>query len=148
MKDRRGSVPAPKRWRSLLRADLSVRSDSRCTENLSYLRNPVWWAGMSTLILGEVANFAAYTFAPPVLVTPLGALSVLAGAILAYFLLNERLGHLGRVGCAVCLIGSVIIVLHAPDDRNHRRFPRIRVKARCVSRSKYKLTWPCAQRSS
>ncbi|KAJ7700660.1 DUF803-domain-containing protein [Mycena olivaceomarginata] len=87
------------------------------SENLSYLRNPVWWAGMSTLILGEVANFAAYTFAPPVLVTPLGALSVLIGAVLASFLLNERLGHLGRVGCALCLIGSVIIVLHAPDDK-------------------------------
>lgn len=26
-----------------------------------------------------VANFAAYTFAPPILVTPLGALSVLIG---------------------------------------------------------------------
>ncbi|KAJ6470281.1 magnesium transporter NIPA-domain-containing protein [Mycena vitilis] len=87
------------------------------SENLSYLRNPIWWAGMSTLILGEVANFAAYTFAPPVLVTPLGALSVLIGAILASFLLNERLGHLGRVGCALCLLGSVIIVLHAPDDK-------------------------------
>ncbi|KAF7338759.1 hypothetical protein MSAN_02198400 [Mycena sanguinolenta] len=87
------------------------------SENLAYLRNPIWWVGMSTLILGEVANFAAYTFAPPVLVTPLGALSVLIGAVLASFLLNERLGHLGRVGCALCLIGSVIIVLHAPDDK-------------------------------
>ncbi|KAJ7074981.1 magnesium transporter NIPA-domain-containing protein [Mycena belliarum] len=87
------------------------------SDNLSYLRNPIWWAGMSTLILGEVANFAAYTFAPPVLVTPLGALSVLIGAVLASFLLNERLGHLGRVGCALCLLGSVIIVLHAPEDK-------------------------------
>ncbi|KAJ7150913.1 magnesium transporter NIPA-domain-containing protein [Mycena crocata] len=82
------------------------------SDNLSYLRNPIWWAGMSTF-----ANFAAYTFAPPVLVTPLGALSVLIGAVLASFLLNERLGHLGRVGCALCLIGSVIIVLHAPEDK-------------------------------
>ncbi|EEB94830.1 hypothetical protein MPER_06293, partial [Moniliophthora perniciosa FA553] len=74
-------------------------------------------AGKSTLILGEVANFAAYTFAPPILVTPLGALSVLIGAILASFLLNEELGHLGRVGCGLSLIGSLIIVLHAPEDK-------------------------------
>ncbi|KAJ7458584.1 DUF803-domain-containing protein [Mycena latifolia] len=86
------------------------------TDNMSYLRNPVWWTGMSTLIVGEVANFAAYTFAPPVMVTPLGALSVIIGAILASFILNERLGHLGRVGCALCLLGSSIIVLHAPAD--------------------------------
>ena len=29
--------------------------------------------------IGEVANFAAYAFAPAILVTPLGALSVLIG---------------------------------------------------------------------
>lgn len=29
--------------------------------------------------VGEVSNFAAYAFAPAILVTPLGALSVLIG---------------------------------------------------------------------
>ncbi|KAK9450561.1 magnesium transporter NIPA-domain-containing protein [Limtongia smithiae] len=82
-----------------------------------YLRNPIWWAGMTTMIIGEVANFAAYTFAPPILVTPLGALSVLIGAVLAAIFLKEELGVLGRMGCGICLIGSVIIVLHAPPDR-------------------------------
>ncbi|CAK5272571.1 unnamed protein product [Mycena citricolor] len=96
---------------------LTAAANAGSGSEFSYLRNPIWWAGMSTLIIGEVANFAAYSFAPPVLVTPLGALSVLIGAILASFLLNEQLGHLGRVGCALCLLGSVIIVLHAPDDR-------------------------------
>ncbi|TFK41424.1 magnesium transporter NIPA-domain-containing protein [Crucibulum laeve] len=90
---------------------------SQASDNLAYLRNPIWWAGISTLVLGEIANFAAYTFAPPILVTPLGALSVLIGAVLASFLLNEELGHLGRVGCALCLLGSLIIVLHAPEDK-------------------------------
>ncbi|KAF8920650.1 magnesium transporter NIPA-domain-containing protein [Mucidula mucida] len=87
------------------------------SDNMNYLKNPVWWAGMTTLVLGETANFLAYIFAPPILVTPLGALSVLIGAILASFLLKERLGHLGRVGCALALIGSLIIVLHAPEDK-------------------------------
>ncbi|TFK83164.1 DUF803-domain-containing protein [Polyporus arcularius HHB13444] len=91
---------------------------SQATESYTYLRNPIWWAGMSTLIVGEVANFAAYTFAPPILVTPLGALSVIIGAILASFLLNEELGHLGRLGCSLCLLGSLIIVLHAPPDKD------------------------------
>ncbi|KAI0691005.1 magnesium transporter NIPA-domain-containing protein [Cerioporus squamosus] len=91
---------------------------SQATESYTYLKNPIWWAGMSTLIVGEVANFAAYTFAPPILVTPLGALSVIIGAILASFLLNEELGHLGRLGCSLCLLGSLIIVLHAPPDKD------------------------------
>ncbi len=33
----------------------------------------------------------------------------------AYFL-KEELGTLGKLGCAICLLGSVIIVLHAPPD--------------------------------
>ncbi|KAJ4826108.1 hypothetical protein Tsubulata_010959 [Turnera subulata] len=43
----------------------------------SYLLEPLWWAGMITMIVGEVANFVAYVYAPAVLVTPLGALSII-----------------------------------------------------------------------
>ncbi|KIP01840.1 hypothetical protein PHLGIDRAFT_80017 [Phlebiopsis gigantea 11061_1 CR5-6] len=88
-------------------------SFENASDNYVYLRNPTWWAGMVI-----IANFAAYTFAPPILITPLGALSVIIGAILASFLLGEELGHLGRVGCTLCVLGSLIIVLHAPDDKD------------------------------
>ncbi|CAM9019248.1 hypothetical protein WICANDRAFT_33140 [Wickerhamomyces anomalus NRRL Y-366-8] len=83
-----------------------------------YLKNPIWWAGMLTMAIGEIANFAAYTFAPAILVTPLGALSVIIGAVLAAVFLREELGTLGKMGCAICLLGSVIIVLHAPSDKD------------------------------
>ncbi|KAF7316459.1 hypothetical protein MIND_00164900 [Mycena indigotica] len=86
------------------------------TDGFAYLQNPIWWGGTLALAVGEAANFAAYTFAPPVMVTPLGALSVIIGAILASVILNEKLGHLGRVGCALCILGTTIIVLHAPAD--------------------------------
>ncbi|ORX33947.1 magnesium transporter NIPA-domain-containing protein [Kockovaella imperatae] len=89
---------------------------SHSAEDLAYLRNPIWWAGMITMVVGELANFAAYTFAPAILVTPLGAMSVIIGAILASFILDEKLGRLGVCGCACCIIGSVVIVLHAPSD--------------------------------
>ncbi|KAK9772447.1 putative Magnesium transporter NIPA4 [Seiridium cardinale] len=81
-----------------------------------YLRNPTWWAGILSLVLGEICNFAAYAFAPAILVTPLGALSVLIGAVLGSYFLKEELGTLGKLGCALCLIGALIIVLHAPPD--------------------------------
>ncbi|KAG2371800.1 magnesium transporter [Vigna angularis] len=42
-----------------------------------YLLELLWWVGMITMIAGEVANFVAYAFAPAVLVTPLGALSII-----------------------------------------------------------------------
>ena len=87
-------------------------------EGYQYLKNATWWAGMTTMILGEFANFAAYAFAPAILVTPLGALSVLTGAVLGSYFLKEEMGVLGKLGCAICLIGSVIIVLHAPPDED------------------------------
>ncbi|KAF1914684.1 magnesium transporter NIPA-domain-containing protein [Ampelomyces quisqualis] len=86
-------------------------------DGFGYLRNPTWWAGITTMVLGEIFNFAAYAFAPAILVTPLGALSVLIGAVLGSYFLDEQLGLLGKIGCAICLIGSVIIVLHAPPDK-------------------------------
>lgn len=86
-------------------------------DGFAYLKSPTWWGGIVTLVVGEVANFAAYAFAPAILVTPLGALSVLIGAVLGAYFLQEELGVLGRLGCAICLIGSVIIVLHAPPDK-------------------------------
>ena len=36
--------------------------------------------------------------------------------MLGTYFLKETLGTLGKLGCAICLIGSVIIVLHAPAD--------------------------------
>lgn len=72
---------------------------------------------MSLILQLIVANFAAYAFAPAILVTPLGALSVLIGAILASFLLHEELGKMGKIGCTLCAVGTVIIVLHAPQDK-------------------------------
>jgi hypothetical protein len=38
--------------------------------------------------------------------------------VLGSYFLNEKLGTLGKLGCATCLIGSVVIVLHAPPDRD------------------------------
>lgn len=32
-------------------------------------------------------------------------------------MLGEHLGHLGRVGCTLSLIGSLMIVLNAPEDK-------------------------------
>ena len=54
-----------------LNASQSVGS-LKAGDSYSYLKNAVWWAGMVTMILGEITNFAAYSFAPAILVTPLG----------------------------------------------------------------------------
>ena len=84
----------------------------------AYLYEPWWWIGMITMIIGEIANFAAYAFAPAILVTPLGALSIIFCAVLAHFILLEKLHIFGVLGCILCVVGSTSIVLHAPQERN------------------------------
>ena len=40
----------------------------------------------------------------------------LCSAVLAHFLLNERLQKMGVLGCVSCIVGSVVIVIHAPQE--------------------------------
>lgn len=85
------------------------------------------------MIIGEIANFAAYAFTDAILVTPLGALTVVVAYIqsisVSYYsaigssvFLKERLSFVGKVGmiqwtmllivaCGLCLIGASIIVV-------------------------------------
>ncbi|XP_053321643.1 magnesium transporter NIPA4 [Spea bombifrons] len=82
-----------------------------------YLKDWMWWAGLLTMAGGEVANFAAYAFAPATIVTPLGALSVLISAVLSSYLLGEHLNLLGKLGCALSILGSTVMVIHAPEEQ-------------------------------
>ncbi|XP_007568485.1 magnesium transporter NIPA1 isoform X2 [Poecilia formosa] len=87
----------------------------------SYLTDVVWCSGTLCMIIGQVGNFLAYNLAPAVIVTPLGALGVLFGnvllgcrAVLASWILEERLNVLGKLGCIICCCGSVVLIIHAP----------------------------------
>ncbi|KAM3601229.1 uncharacterized protein V6R79_009407 [Siganus canaliculatus] len=82
-----------------------------------YLKDWLWWGGLLTMGAGEVCNFAAYMFAPATLVTPLGALSVLISAVLSSHLLGEVLNVVGKLGCLLCVLGSVLLVIHAPQEQ-------------------------------
>ncbi|XP_071724780.1 probable magnesium transporter NIPA6 [Rutidosis leptorrhynchoides] len=95
----------------------SINGVSASSGGYGYLKEPLWWLGMITMIVGEFSNFAAYIFAPAVLVTPLGALSIIVSAVLAHLVLDEKLMKMGMLGCLLCIVGSVVIVLHAPEEK-------------------------------
>ncbi|EFA09585.1 magnesium transporter NIPA2 [Tribolium castaneum] len=82
-----------------------------------YLKDWMWWLGFLTMGIGELANFAAYTVAPASLVTPLGALSVLVSAVLASKFLKETLNTLGKLGCLLCILGSIVLIIHSPKEQ-------------------------------
>lgn len=81
-----------------------------------YLKNGYWWGGMILMIIGEILNFVAYAFTDAILVTPLGALSVVITTVLSAIFLKERLSMVGKVACFLCIVGSVVIVMNAPEE--------------------------------
>ncbi|KAL4876092.1 magnesium transporter NIPA-domain-containing protein [Aspergillus karnatakaensis] len=98
----------------LLRAN--VKYNEEAGEGYGYLKNLWWWTGMILMIIGEVFNFVAYAFVDALLVTPLGALSVVITTVLSAIFLKERLSFVGQVGCFTCILGSVVIALNAPEQ--------------------------------
>jgi magnesium transporter len=98
----------------LLKANAKYNEEAG--EGYGYLKNAYWWTGMTLMIIGEICNFVAYAFVDAILVTPLGALSVVVTTILSAIFLNERLSFVGKMGCFNCIIGSVVIVMNAPQQ--------------------------------
>lgn len=98
----------------LLKANAKYNEEAG--EGYGYLKNAYWWSGMTLMIVGEICNFVAYAFVDAILVTPLGALSVVVTTILSAVFLKERLSFVGKVGCFMCIIGSVVIVMNAPEQ--------------------------------
>lgn len=96
----------------LLKAN--VKYNEEAGEGYGYLKNAYWWTGMTLMIIGEICNFVAYAFVDAILVTPLGALSVVITTILSAIFLKERLSFVGKIGCFQCIIGSIVIVMNAP----------------------------------
>ena len=96
----------------LLKAN--VKYNEEAGEGYGYLKNAYWWTGMTLMIIGEICNFVAYAFVDAILVTPLGALSVVVTTILSAIFLKERLSFVGKIGCFICIVGSIIILLNAP----------------------------------
>lgn len=98
----------------LLKANAKYNEEAG--EGYGYLKNAYWWGGMTLMIVGEICNFVAYAFVDAILVTPLGALSVVVTTVLSAIFLKERLSFVGKVGCFNCIVGSVVIVLNAPEQ--------------------------------
>ncbi|KAH9949417.1 magnesium transporter NIPA-domain-containing protein [Amylocystis lapponica] len=87
-------------------------------EGVAYLKSPMWWTGMTLMILGELCNFAAYAFVEAIIVTPMGALSVVISSLLSHFILHEKLSLFGWISSFQCLLGAAILALNGPQEQS------------------------------
>ena len=84
----------------------------------SFVKMPVWWAGILATVGGEVCNFVAYgdTNTPASVVTAVGCVGVIANAIIATFFLGEVFRRRDGLGIALVLAGVSLIVCFAPQQ--------------------------------
>jgi hypothetical protein len=55
-------------------------------------------------------------------------------AILSSRLLRERLNLLGKIGCAICLLGSTSIVIHSPKEEEVSSMAELATKMKDAGR--------------
>lgn len=90
----------------------------------SYLSSPIWWLGISLMVLGEAGNFLAYGFAPASIVSPLGVVALISNCLIAPLLLHEKFRWRDAIGVVIAVAGCVTVVLSASDS-NPRLDPDI-----------------------
>lgn len=86
------------------------------TEGWGYLKEPVWWVGFLTMVVGEIGNFVAYALAPPILVTPCGVLAVFSNAFCSNLWIGDKMSARGNVGMVMCVAGTLFIMVFAPGE--------------------------------
>merc|ERR1711892_1056935 len=72
----------------------------------------IWLLGLVSLVLGELLTVVAYTNAPAILVSPLGALRVIVTTLLSVKYLKEQISQSTKIGIALSILGSILIVIH------------------------------------
>ncbi|XP_039589535.1 NIPA-like protein 3 isoform X2 [Passer montanus] len=90
----------------------------------AYFRTKTWWSGFLLLLLGELAVFSSYAFAPLSLIVPLSAVSVVASAIIGIIFIKEkwkpkeflRRYVLSFVGCGLAVVGTYLLVTFGPNS--------------------------------
>ncbi|KAK4050000.1 hypothetical protein OIV83_003824 [Microbotryomycetes sp. JL201] len=83
-----------------------------------YLREPLWWLGISLMALGEFGNFLSYAFAPASLVAPLGSVALVANVGLAPLIVKEAslckphvpFRKRDLLGCLITFLGGATVV--------------------------------------
>lgn len=68
-------------------------------------QSPLFWFALVGMVVGEVGNFAAFGFASPTVISPLGAVAVIANAALAVVFLREAV-------FLHTIMGLLLTVLH------------------------------------
>ncbi|KAM3829505.1 NIPA-like protein 3 isoform 3-T4 [Vipera latastei] len=104
-----------------------------CKESKAYFRTKTWWCGLFLLCLGELGVFSAYAFAPLSLIVPLGAVSVIASAIIGVIFIREKWKPKDFLSCSLAIVGTYLLITFGPNNHEVMTGENIR---------KHLVSWP------
>ncbi|KAM6428242.1 NIPA-like protein 3 isoform 2-T2 [Liasis olivaceus] len=87
-----------------------------CKESKAYFKTKTWWCGLFLLCLGELGVFSAYAFAPLSLIVPLGAVSVIASAIIGVIFIREKWKPKDFLSCGLAVVGTYLLITFGPNS--------------------------------
>lgn len=82
----------------------------------SYFKTKTWWLGLFLMILGEIAVFSSYAFAPLSLIVPLSAVSLIASSIIGIIFIKEKWKPKEFLSCGLAVIGTYLLITFGPNS--------------------------------
>ena len=90
------------------------------TAHKNYLQMPVWWLGMSGVVVGAIGDFVALGIGGQALVTAVGgATTLLVNILFAKYWHNEQLYSLDLVGVMLIITGAVVVAAVAHPSKDY-----------------------------
>jgi hypothetical protein len=90
----------------------------------AYCRQPLWLLGLGLVVLGSLGDFAALGFAAQSLVTPVGAVTMVANLLFASAWLGEELSRRDVGATGLIVVGAVGAAAFADkSEQCYRRAP-------------------------
>ena len=80
-------------------------------ERKGYLKQPLWFLGLSLVIVGALCDFGALSFAPQSVIMPVGSFTLVANVMFAHFWLGESLGNVDIMGTVLIVVGATLIAV-------------------------------------
>jgi Magnesium transporter NIPA len=91
----------------------------------SYIRQPLWWLGLSCVIFGAIADFSALGFASQIIVASLGASTLLSNIWAAPYFSGEILTRRDVLATLTIFTGTAISIAFANHEEQTYSFDQL-----------------------
>ncbi|XP_069080044.1 NIPA-like protein 3 isoform X2 [Pleurodeles waltl] len=86
----------------------------------AYFTTKIWWLGLFLLLLGELAVFSSYAFAPLSLIVPLSAVSAIASSIIGIIFIKEKWKPKEFFSCGLAVTGTYLLITFGPNSHHEK----------------------------